>query len=132
MGGAQAAEVPALHRAGEALAERRAGDVDELADDEMVGGDLGADRQQIAFLDAEFRELQLRLDLRDGEAAALGLGDVLDLRAADAELNGGVAVLLHRAMRDDLNAVEFQNRDRNMFAAVREDAGHADFLCDDA
>ena len=111
---------------------RRAGHVDELADDEMIGGDLGADRQQRVFLDAEFGELQLRLDLRDGEAAALGLGDVLDLGAADAELHGGIAVLLLGPVRDDLTAVELQNRDRHMLAASREDAGHADLLCDDA
>ena len=73
MRGAQAAEVPALHAAGKALADRGAGDVDELAGDEMVGGDLGADRDQRVVADAEFRELALRLDLGDGEVAALGL-----------------------------------------------------------
>ena len=44
--GAQAREIPALHAAGKALADRGAGHVDELADDEMVGRDLGADRDQ--------------------------------------------------------------------------------------
>ena len=132
MGGAQTAEVPALHRAGEALAQRGAGDVDELAGDEMVGGDLRADGDQVVLGDAELGELQLGLDLGLGEAAALGLGDVLHLGAADAELKSGVAVLLLRAVGDDLKAVELQNRDRHMFPAVREDAGHADLLCDDA
>src|SRR5690242_5581846 len=46
VGRAHAAEVPALHRAGEALADRGAGHVDELADDEVVRRDLGADRDQ--------------------------------------------------------------------------------------
>jgi len=49
VGGAQAAEIPALHAAGKALADRRAGDVDELADDEMIGLDFGADRDQRVF-----------------------------------------------------------------------------------
>src|SRR6201996_1442238 len=39
-GGAQAAEIPALHAAGETLADRGARDVDELPDHEMVGLDL--------------------------------------------------------------------------------------------
>src|SRR5580704_8603279 len=38
VGGAQAAEVPALHRARETLADRGAGNVHELADDEVIGG----------------------------------------------------------------------------------------------
>src|SRR5262245_15175871 len=46
MRGAQAAEVPALHRPGKTLADRRAGHVDILADDKMVGRDLGGDREQ--------------------------------------------------------------------------------------
>src|SRR6478609_10051781 len=37
VGGAQPAEIPALHAAGKALADRGAGDVDELADHEMIG-----------------------------------------------------------------------------------------------
>src|SRR5947209_11078269 len=39
--GTQTAEVPALHWAGKALADRRAGDIDELARNEVIGGDLG-------------------------------------------------------------------------------------------
>src|SRR5215216_6972974 len=46
VGGAQTAEIPALHAAGKALADRSAGDVDELADHEMVRLDFGADRDQ--------------------------------------------------------------------------------------
>ncbi len=55
--GAQTAEVPALHAAGKTLTDRGAGDVDELADDEVVGLDLGADRDQRVLGDAEFRDL---------------------------------------------------------------------------
>ena len=87
---------------------------------------------QLVRGDAELGELPLRLDLGDGEMAALGLRDVLHLGAADAELHGGVAVLLLGPLRDDLAAVDLQDRDRHMLARVREDAGHADLLCDDA
>src|SRR5271163_1090414 len=42
--GAESAEIPALHAAGPALAGRGAGHVDILADEEVIGGDLGSDR----------------------------------------------------------------------------------------
>ena len=76
--------------------------------------------------------LLLRLDLGDGEAAALGGRDVLHLGLADAELQRGVAVLVLRAMGDDLALVDLQDGDRDVLARVREDAGHADLLCNDA
>src|ERR1041385_5229752 len=60
--GTQTAEVPALHAAGETLADGGAGDVDELADQEMVGRDLGADRDQRIGADAEFGDRALGLD----------------------------------------------------------------------
>jgi hypothetical protein len=52
--GAQTAEVPALHGAGEALADGDAGDVDLLAGNKMVGAEFGADRQEVVFGNAEF------------------------------------------------------------------------------
>ena len=58
--------------------------------------------------DAELGDLALRLDLGDGEMAALGLRDVLDLGLADAELEGGVAVLLLRAVGDHLAVVHLR------------------------
>src|SRR5580704_5041090 len=67
VGGAQTAEIPALHAAGKPLTDRGAGDVDELADDEMIGLDLGANRDQRVFRHAEFGELALGLDLGDRE-----------------------------------------------------------------
>ena len=73
MRGAQAAEVPALHGALEALALVGARHVDELARDEVVGRDLGADLDQVFGADPELGELALRLDLGHGEVAALGL-----------------------------------------------------------
>ena len=128
--GPQAAEIPALHAAGEALAGRGAGDVDILADDEMVGRDLGADRNERVVVDAEFGELALGLDLGDGEMAAVGLGRALHLAHAGAELQRHVAVLLFGAMADDLAIAQAQHRDRHMLAGLGEEAGHSDFLCE--
>src|SRR5438128_4322260 len=88
VGRAQATEVPALHRAGEALADRRAGDVDELPDNEMVGGDFSADRDQLILLHAEFGELTLGLDLGRREIAAVGFVHVVALAHAGPELDG--------------------------------------------
>ena len=47
VGGAEAAEVPALHGAGEALADRGTGHVDQLAVDEVVGLHLGANVDEV-------------------------------------------------------------------------------------
>ena len=57
--------------------------------------------------------------------AAQRLRRVLDLGQADAELNGGIAVLLLRALRHDLAVLHAQNGDRDMLAGVVVDAGHA-------
>ena len=104
-----------------------------LADDEMVGGDLGADRDQRVVADAELGELALGLDLGDREVAALGLGDVrFTLRGAGAELQRDVAVLVLGAVRDDLAIAEPQHRHRHVLAGLGEDAGHPDLLCDHA
>ena len=130
MARAQAAEIPALHAAGPALAGRSAGHVDILADDEVVGGDLGADRNERIGIDAELGELALGLDLGDREIAAVGLGRALHLAHAGAELERDVAVLLFGAMRDDLAIAEPQHRHRHMLAGLGEEAGHPDFLCE--
>src|SRR5208282_525866 len=70
----QAAEVPAFHAAGPALAGRDPGDIDILADDEVVGRDLGAHWDQRVVVDAEFGELALGLDFGHREMAAIGSG----------------------------------------------------------
>ena len=57
-------------------------------------------------VDAEFGDDALGLDLSLGEVAAHGLGGVLGLLGAGAELEGDVAVLLLGALADDLAAVE--------------------------
>ena len=73
MRGTQTAEVPAFHAAGKTLTDRDAADIDELAFDEMVGGNLGADRDQRIVAYAEFGELTLGLDLGLGKVTAIAL-----------------------------------------------------------
>jgi len=120
VGGAQAAEIPALHAACKALADRGAGDVDILADEEVVRRDLGADRDHRIIADAELGDRALRLDLGDGETAALGLADVLHLAGAGAELQRDVAVLFLAAMRHDLALRKTQHSDRHVLAGIGE------------
>src|ERR1700722_12391969 len=127
--GAQAAEVPPLHRAGEALADRHTSDIDILSDGEVVGGDLGSDRDHLVLFDAELGEPHLRLNMGDGKTAALSLRHVLHLGLADAELKRGIAVLFLGAMRDHLAALDLENGDRHVVPCVGEDAGHAQLLC---
>ena len=130
VGRAAAAEVVALDDALEALTGRGAGHVDLLAGNEMIDSDLGADIEQVVVGHAELGELGLRLDGSAGEMAAHRLRRVLDLGQADTELNGGVAILLFRALRHDLAVLHAQNGDRNMLAGVVVDAGHSQLLCD--
>ena len=130
--GAQSAEVPALHAAGEALTGGDARDVHELTGNEVISGDLCANRDDSILGDAEFRELALRLDLGDGEMAAHCLRDARSTARTDAELERDIAVLFHRAMGDDLAVFEFQHCHGDMFARIGEDAGHSQFLCNHA
>src|SRR6476620_42036 len=130
MGGAQPAEVPAFHAAGKPLADRGAGHVDELTDDEMIGSDFRADRDQVALLHPELRELAFRLDLGRGEMATRRLGQVLGLAHAGAQLQRHVTILLFRAVGDDLTIGKPQHRDRHMLAGLGKYASHPHFLRD--
>jgi hypothetical protein len=74
VGGAHAAEAPALHRAGKALALRVAGDVDHLAGDEVLGADRRADRKQrFLAVDAELGDLLLERHLALAKCSRCGL-----------------------------------------------------------
>src|SRR6476659_8676448 len=130
MRGAQPAEIPAFHAAGEALADRSPGHIDKLADDEVVGCDLCTDRDQVALRHAKLGELALGLDLGNREMTAIGLGQVLRLASAGAELQRDVAVLVHGAVGHDLTFGKAQHRHRYVLASVGKDAGDADRLCD--
>ena len=97
----------------------------------MIRRDLGADRKQRVFFDTEFGQLHFGLDLGDREVATLRLRYILDLGAAYAELDRGIAIAILGPMRHDLTAIELQHRDRHMFPGAGEDTGHAELLCDD-
>ncbi len=130
MRGAATGEVPALHDALEALADAGTRDIDELADDEMIRRDLRADIDHVVGADTELRHLPLRLDRGGGEVTAERPRRVADLAQADAKLNGRIAILLDRALRHDLAIVDLEHGDTHLLARFREDAGHADLLCD--
>ena len=132
VGGAHSAEAPALHSALETLALGRALDVDILAGDEMVGGDLRAHVEQGVLGDDELRDPRLRLHLGLAEMAALRLGDVLHLGGAGAQLERGIAVASRFLAGHDLNVFERQDGDRHVAAVLLEQAGHPHFLRDHA
>src|ERR1700724_3539909 len=111
----QAAEIPTLHGAGETFAGARPGHVNELANDEMIRRDLGADRKQRVFFDMEFGQLHFGLDLGEREVATLRFRYVLDLGAAYAKLERGIAIAILGPMRHDLTAIELTHRDRKFF-----------------
>src|SRR6266404_4424902 len=102
VGGAQTAEIPALHAAGKTLTDRGAGDIDELSDHEMVGLNFGADRDQRVFRHTKFGDLALGLDLGDRELTALCFRQLDGLPGARAELQRDVPVFLGRAMTQHL------------------------------
>ena len=102
----------------------------ELTDHEVVGRDLGPNRNESALLDAKLRELALGLDLGHREISAIGLGQVLRLAGSGAELQGHVAVLVLGPVGDNLTLGEPQHRHRHVLPGVREDACHAHLLRD--
>ena len=113
-----ASEVPTLHRTSKALTKCCTCHVNKLTDNEVICSDFSADWDELILWDAEFSELQLRLNLCDCEALTLRLRHVFDLCATDTNLQGSIAVLIHSSVRDNLTAVELQNRDRYMFARI--------------
>src|SRR6266436_3679593 len=130
VGGAKPAEIPALHAAGKTLTDRGAGDVDELADHEMVSLNLGANRDQRVFRHAEFGDLALGFDLGDRELAALRLRQIDGLAGARTELQRDVTVLFGRAVAQHLAIAQLQHGHGDMFAGLRKDPRHPDLLCD--
>ena len=130
VGRAQAAEVPSLHAARIALADRRSGHIDKLADDEMVRGDLRTDRDHGIFVDPEFHHLALGFDLGDGKIIALCPGNPRRLPGAGAKLQRHVAVFVLGAMSHHLAIGQTQYRHRHMLTRVGENARHSDLLRD--
>jgi hypothetical protein len=130
VGGAKAAEVPALDTAGKPLTDRSAGDIDELTDHEMVGLNFGADRDQRVFRHAEFGDLAFGLNLGNRELATLCFRQIHGLAGAGAELQRDVTVLFGRAMAQHLAIAQLEHGHGDMFAGLRKDPRHPDLLCD--
>ena len=120
----------ALHGAGEALADRGAGDIHQLPDDEMVRLHRCADLDEVVSVDTEFDDLALGLHLGDGELAAIRLGEIARLNGAGAELQGDVTVFFFRPLGYHLAVLQTQHRDRYVRTVRGEYAGHAQLLCD--
>ncbi len=130
---AQTAEAPALHRTGKALALRVAGDVDLLPGDEVLGTDGRTDRHQaFLVLNAELGDLHLQRHFRLRESFALRLVHVLLLGLARTDLKREVAVAIGGAVRNDLAVFQSENGHGHVPAILLEQAGHPDFLCDNA
>ena len=126
--GLKAGEVPALHATGEALALGGAADIDLLAGAEMRGGQGRTWLQQRIRGNPEFHQLLLRLNLRFCVVASLRLRNVLHLRLAQTDLDSRIAILLFRALGDDLHLVQVQHGDRHMGAVILEYPGHTKLL----
>ena len=80
-------------------------------------------------IDAEFCQATLGFNFRLGEVSPHGSRDIFHFRGANAELQGGVTVLVFGALGNDLAVVDLQNGDRNMTAIVGENARHSKFFC---
>ena len=128
MAGAQPREIPALHGAGPAFTGRRSGNIDKLTNDEVIRGDLRADRNDGIVVDAELGKLALGFDLGDGEMAAIGAIGALRLAHAGAELQRHVAVLIFGAVSDHLAIAETKHRHRHVFAGFGEQPRHSYLL----
>src|SRR5690606_3317789 len=102
--GTATAEVPAHDDAGEAAAFGDAFDVHLLAHGEVARFEFRADFRHAFRRDAEFHKPLLGLDAGLFEVAEFRLGDARGLFGEAADLDGGVAVLLRRALAGDLQA----------------------------
>ena len=105
-------------------------DLDTLADDKVVRLHRRTDLDEALGIDAELDDLALRLDLRLGEVAAVGLGKAVGLDGAGAELQRDVAVLILGPLAHHLAVLQPEHRHREVGTVLGEDAGHAQLLCD--
>ena len=97
--------------------------------DEVVGGDLGADRRSASSsLTRNSATLRFGSTLAMAKWPRSALVMFFALRGAGAELQGDVAVLLLGALGDHLAVVELQHGHRHVRAGFGEDAGHPELL----
>ena len=121
------AEVVALDRAGEALADRGALHVDHLANSKGRHRNLGARLEAGSHVDSdtEFLEDFTRFDARFREVAGFGFGHARCFARAERHLDGAVAVGLWGLDLGDAVVRHVKHGHGNGVAIVREDAHHA-------
>jgi len=97
MRSAPTAEVMALDRSGEALADRHALDIHSLSGLEDINPDLGARFEvcALAGLEAEFPQSPARRDPGLGKMSSQRLANAIGAPAPDRHLDGRIPVLLH-------------------------------------
>jgi hypothetical protein len=127
--GAQAGEIPALHATGKALADGNAANIDELAGDKVIGGDLRADRNQRVLADAKLGKLALGLDLLLSEVTTIGLAHIIYAARPRADLECDIAILIFGTVGNHLALRKAQHRNRHVLAGFGEHPGHTDLLC---
>jgi hypothetical protein len=130
--GAQPLETPALHGAGEALADAGAAHIDVLADHEMIDRKRGAGLEQRVLAHPELGEPSLGRHLGLGEVTAHRLGHGLGLGATDAELHRGVAIPVGAPGGHHLAVLDPQHAHGHMAALGVEQPGHAELLGEDS
>ena len=99
-----------------------------LTGNEMIGRDLRAHIDEAGFGHPELGQTCLGLHVRLAEMAAQRLRHVLGLRLAGTKLNSGVAVLLNRALGNDLTAVDLDHGHGHMPTGVIKHPRHSHFL----
>jgi len=123
-------EVVAFDGAREALAFRRAAHIDELTGLKEIHFELSPGGEVAAFVCAQTKlpEPLSGRDLGVREMPGLGLREPMcPRRGANGHLNGSVAIPLRRFQRRDSIGEGFDDRHRDRFPGVRENAGHAAF-----
>src|SRR6185437_5220829 len=134
VGRRQATEVVPLHRAREALAFRRAGDVDPLAGLEEVHFDLGArlEIDLVAIRQAEFHQRLAGRHVGLGVVAGDGLGIKLRPARAESDLHGAIAFLVLGLHLGHAIGQDLDHGDRNGLSRIGEHPRHARFAADDS
>ena len=112
--------------------EAAPGLVESAAEHEVRGGDGRADFEHRIIGDSELGDAGLQRHLRLGEMLTLRLGNVLLLGFARTDLKREVAVAIGGTVRNDLTVFQREDGHGNVTSILLEQAGHPDFLCDNA
>jgi len=97
----------------------------------MISGNFCTDLDQILRAHPELGDVALRLHLGDHEILPLRLRDARWFARTRTELKRGIPMLLNRPVRQHLKVFKLQNSHRDVFARIRKDASHTNFLSDD-